>query len=439
MRPLLSRFFALVCLANTTALAASLMAPALITPAHADADAAEASRGQPLRIHSQFVILPRADFAEFEATFQHTLAQARQQLEGEFMGMLEPLAYMTDDLPSLAMVIGRLMEQFEHMAKTHRAEVHAGVPAGLADQIIATFDQYYRELGLADSSRKAQFSDLPISAEQALRKLRSGLALTPTEAANLRAGLDYLIVGGYSIMPGGTVSVAIRLVEVRTGRIHSFSVRDRASAVGAAAGRALFRFFQENRYAEWQNPAPQLTWIPQPAPVERVLASVARLACRSQGARLPYARELVQASLAGEFRRGGIERLTPHVDYIIADRQRSDEQHYYATGPSGQSRTGGPVHTSAGFGRITGYFWCVQGAPAPEVIFFESLYRVLRRVRATSTTPSEVSAALEFVLNYLEDFGALQDSSVRRRFPSIEAALALLQANGIVISIPAGL
>jgi hypothetical protein len=125
--------------------------------------------------------------------------------------------------------------------------------------------------------------------------------------------------------------------------------------------------------------------------------------------------------------------------YIVADRQRSDEQHYYSTGPNGVTRTGGPVHTAAGYGRITGYFWCVKGAPSSEVLFFESLYRVLRKVRADRNSPPETAPALEYLLWNLEDFGANPSLNLGYRFHSVSDAVEALNQKGIRIRVPEGL
>jgi hypothetical protein len=199
-------------------------------------------------------------------------------------------------------------------------------------------------------------------------------------------------------------------------------------------------FLQSMEYPTWENPHPQLTWIAPADPQHKTSAQLAARYCESQNARLPYTSELLAAATGGNYRKGGIGPLFNNSTYIVADRNRYDAQYYYSTGELAQTQTGGPIHTSAGHGAITGYYWCVRGEPSKATLFDQAVYRLLRQ--NGSQQRAKVVLALEYVLAKRNDLGTeapnggLARLSEQDGFDSLESAVQFLAHNGVFLQLP---
>ncbi|MFN0316618.1 MAG: hypothetical protein ACKVQA_16465 [Burkholderiales bacterium] len=377
-----------------------------------------------------------ANYHEFDAELSKTRARARGELLGELAYLLIPLASSSDDVARLAQVLAGTIVQFDGLARRHAQEVHEGIPVSLAEDFRAAINSFYTERRLNESEQR---TGLVWMSGEDLEKL-SRKQMPVAEALKMVRELRFLAYGTYTVLDRGTVRVVLNLEDLITLRIKSFSAQGPIDEVGGLLANKVMDFLQGVEYPNWENPQPKLTWIAPAFPQAKVRAQLAVRYCEGQKARLPFTAELLQASMAGNYREGGIGPLISNATYIVADRNRYDEQYYYSTFENAQTQTGGPLHTSAGHGSVTGYYWCVRGEPSKETLFDQALYRILRQNHQQKR--KEVVFALEYVLARRNDLGSEPlargpgGKSYEDSFPSLETAVQFLAENGVVLQFP---
>jgi hypothetical protein len=377
-----------------------------------------------------------ANYHEFDAELSKTRARARGELLGELAYLLIPLASSSDDVARLAQVLAGTIVQFDGLARRHALEAHEGIPVSLAEDFRAAINGFYTERRLNESEQR---TGLVWMSGEDLEKL-SRKQMPVAEALKMVRELRFLAYGTYTVLDRGTVRVVLNLEDLITLRIKSFSAQGPISDVGGLLANKVMDFLQGVEYPNWENPQPQLTWIAPAFPQTKVRAQLAVRYCEGQKARLPYTVELLQASMAGNFREGGIGPLLSNATYIVADRNRYDEQYYYSTFENAQTQTGGPLHTSAGHGPVTGYYWCVRGEPSKETLFDQALYRMLRQNHQQKR--KDVVFALEYVLARRNDLGSETlahgpgGKSYEDFFPSLDNAVQFLAENGVFLHSP---
>ncbi|MSQ60319.1 MAG: hypothetical protein EXR36_11935 [Betaproteobacteria bacterium] len=350
--------------------------------------------------------------------------------------LLVPLASSSDDVARLAQVLAGTIVQFDGLARRHAQEVHEGISVSLSEDFRAAVNSFYTERRLNESEQR---TGLVWMSGEDLQKM-SRKEMPVAEALKMVRELRFLAYGTYTVAGRGTVRVVLNLEDLLTLRIKSFSAQGPIDEVGWLLANKVMDFLQGMVYPNWENPQPQLTWIAPSFPQTKVRAQLAVRYCEGQKARLPYAVELLQASMAGNYREGGIGPLISNATYIVADRNRYDEQYYYSTFENAQTQTGGPLHTSAGHGSVTGYYWCVRGEPSKETLFDQALYRILRQNQQQKR--KEVVFALEYVLARRNDLGSEPlalgpgGKSYKDVFISQENAVQFLAEQGIFLKFP---
>lgn len=366
-----------------------------------------------------------ADYAEFAYTMSQNRDRVRHMLMQEFGDIMIPMAASNADMNELAKTVAQIILTFDEMHNKHKDEAVQGISVSFENQFRAEIDGLYRAYALSDDQRRVDFlySGAPVVNDVKAHSQRAGL---PMDIFNT---MDYVLYGSYTLLGGANISVTLTVEKIKTGETRTFEVSAPINdAMRLLAGK-FFDFFQSNDYADWVNPQPNLQWIPAPPTQPHTTATIAKLFCRGQQARFPYARELLLASQGTAYRPGGIPPLQENDIYMILDKQRWDEQHYFFTGSNGEG-TGGPVRTSAGFGVINGAYWCVRGPVSREVSFYEDVYALIRKTE----TPQNVRVALECILFKLGDFGAREEFS--GAFPTVEKAVDFLSRQGYTIQLP---
>jgi hypothetical protein len=393
--------------------------------------AASAAEDSKRLIWGNIPFVKGASYYEFDAELSRTRAAARDQELGDFNALFMPLALSGDDMSRLARVLATTILQFDDLVRRHAREVHENVALSLAEDFKAGLERYYVDRRLNEEEQRSGLAFVSHEHLQAMSRDKLGLA----EARALVHDLRYLAYGSYTVVSRGVVRATVNLEDLATLRVRTFSAQGPVAEVGEALADKVQDFLQSVPYPSWENPQPQLTWIAPAFPQTKVSAGLAAQYCASQRARLPYANELVQAALGSSARKGGIGPLIHNATYIVADRNRHDMQYYYTTGEEAQTQTGGPVHTSAGHGVLTGYYWCVRGQPSPETLFDQSLYRLMRQNEQQNRM--QVVNALEYILAKRNDLGFDWSAAARgsdpRAFPSIENAVRFLAQNGVYI------
>ena len=376
-------------------------------------------------IWPDILFLRGADYAEFSYTMSQNRDMVRKMLMQEFGDIMIPMAASNADINELAKTIAQILLTFDEMHNKHKDEAVQGIPLSFENQFRAELDGLYRAYGIGDENRKMDFlySGSPVVVDVKARSQRKSLPM------DIFKTTDYVLYGSYTMLGGANISVTLTVEKIKTGQTRSFEVSAPIYSVMKQLAKKVFDFFQSNEYAEWVNPQPNLQWIPSSTTQPHATATAARLYCHGQGARFPYARELIMASQGTAYRPGGIPPLKENDIYIVLDKQRWDEQHYFFTGSSGEA-TGGPVRTSAGYGVINGAYWCVRGPVSRDVSFYENVYALIRKPE----TPQPVREALECILAKLDDFGARQEYT--GKFSTIEKAVDFLSKEGYTINLP---
>ncbi|MDD5210523.1 MAG: hypothetical protein PHV36_14125 [Elusimicrobiales bacterium] len=382
-------------------------------------------QGKLEHIWPDIVFLRGADYAEFEYTMNQNRDMVRDILWQEFGSVMIPMAAANADMNELAKTLANILLTFDGMHSKHKDDAVQGINVSFENQFRAEIDGLYRAYAISDGSRKMDFiySGAPVVVDVKAKSPRKTLPM------DILKGVDYVLYGSYTMLGGANISVTLTIEKISTGQIRNFEVTAPIKDAMRLLAKKVFDFFQSNEYAGWVNPQPNLQWIPSPATQPQTTATQAKLYCRGQGARFPYARELIMASQGTAYLPGGIPPLKDYAIYMVADKQRWDEQHYFFTGYPGEA-TGGPVRTSAGYGVINGSYWCVRGPVSRDVSFYEDIYALIRKPE----TPQPVRTALECILAKLDDFGARQENA--GAFPTIEKAAAFLVKEGYTINLP---
>jgi len=375
------------------------------------------------------------NYSEFEAELSKTRAEARGEPLNDLGSLLIPLAWSTDDAARLAQVLATTVVQFDELVRRHANEAHHGIPVSLAEDFKSGVDRLYIQHRLNDSEQRTGFAY--ISSEDL--KAMSRQEMPVTEALKFVRDLRFLAYGSYTVLDRAMVRVVLNLEDLITSRVKSFSAEGPIGEVGGLLAAEVIDFLQGVEYPNWENPEPELTWIAPAFPQTKVSASLAARYCEGQRARLPYTVELLQAAMAGNYRKGGIGPLITNSTYIVADRNHYDQQYYYTTGESAQTQTGGPVHTSAGHGAVIGYYWCVRGEPSKDTLLDQAIYRLIRQ---NQQKRPDVVFALEYVLAKRNDLGldplrgGFAAISHQASFQSLESAVQFLAQKGVFLQIP---
>lgn len=373
----------------------------------------------------EMVFLRGADYAEFEYTMSQNRDMVRRMLLREFGDLFIPMAAANADLNELAKTLFQIVMAFDQVHNMHKDEAVQGIDISFENQFRAEIDGLYRAYGIGDELRRLDFLYAGSPTVKDL-KAHSQRASLPMEVFN---NMDYVLYGSYTMLGKANISVTLTVEKLKTGQTRSFEVTAPISSAMKLLARKVFDFFQSNEYAEWVDPQPNLQWIPSAPAQPKTTATIAKLFCRGQKARFPYARELLLASQGTSYRPGGIPPLQENDIYMVLDKQYWDEQYYFFTGTSGEA-TGGPVRTGAGYGVINGSYWCVRGPVSKEVKFYEDVYELVRNPE----TREPVRIALECILAKLDDFGARDEHA--KAFPTIQKAVQFLEKEGYTIQLP---
>lgn len=407
---------------------------ALMAAVVAAGTAAAAEEGRRL-VWGNVPIVKSADYAEFNAELSRSRAQARRELLGEFAALLIPMAGSTEDMVALAQVLASTVERFDELARRHGALAHEGIGLALQEDFKAGVQELMDSHRVTEAEQRTGFAFASHDDFNALRRRPLPMANALSTVRDLR----FVAYGSYAVMERGAVRVVLHLEDLRTARVRSFSVQGPVAEAGQRLARRVVDFLQGVEYPAWVNPQAHLQWIAPASPRARVRAEVAARYCQGQRARLPYASELLQAALGGPYREGGIGALHEDSFYIVADRNRHDEQHYYDTRAQAQTQTGGPVVTAAGLGVVTGHYWCVRGEPSRDTLLDQALYRQLREQRERRR--EDVARALEYVIAARNDPGARDDvadltgHAGAQGFGSVTDALRFLAGQGVHVEL----
>ena len=399
------------------------------------AGASAAEPGKKL-IWANIPFVKGGNYAEFEAELSKTRAKARGELLGELASLLIPLASSSNDVAGLAQVLAITIVQFDELARQHAKEVHEGIPASLAEDFRAGVDRFYKDRRLNDIEQQTGLASMSRGDLRDMTRKKMPLA----DALKLVRDLRFVAYGTYTVIDRGNVRAVLNLEDLITLRVRSFSAQGPVGDVGGLLAGKVVDFLQGVEYPNWENPQPQLTWIAPAFPQTKVSAQLAARYCEGQKARLSYTAELLQAALGGNYRKGGIGPLIGNSEYIVADQNRYDGQYYYTTSETAQAQTGGPVHTAAGHGTVTGYYWCVRGTPSRDTLFDQAIYRLIRQNQQAMRR--DVVVALEYVLIKRNEFGSEPRGSGPGAIPydgsfmSLESAVQFLAENGVYLQFP---
>ncbi|MEI8348501.1 MAG: hypothetical protein WCG27_13615, partial [Pseudomonadota bacterium] len=193
--------------------------------------------------------------------------------------------------------------------------------------------------------------------------------------------------------------------------------------------------YYTNEYPNPQNPQKPLIFL-LPAPAHRdvaVSAEEARLFCDSQeGARLPYAAELLTASAMGKDYPGGIPTLEAPSYYFVSDQNYHATEYYLTTGDTDPiNRLRAKVSYNKGF------YYCVKGPVSAKIQYQQKLWKIIRYVRGVpgiAVYSDPRLAALECLLEKSGDLGYRVIIKPCQSFPEDEQVIKdYLQREGVEV------
>ncbi len=349
-----------------------------------------------------------ADLDDYRRTLSQNRDEVRRALEGEYLQLLQGLAGSGGNPEALVEPVLLAVLAFDDLHDVHRDRAGNGVPLFLEVGFRTALDQLYRTNRIPDDRRRLRFSGARLA--DRVRSVRRGLGRTPGPSAGdletlgeVPGRVDLVAHGAFS-SDGKQQHVAITFENPRTGSQCNFEVAAAVEDVPYLLAEKVFQAFQAVAYPVVENPNPNLTWI-RPVSDEPVMdPAQARLYCASQGegARLPYAVELVTAAQVGadgvSYVEGGIPRLEPGP-WVVADRLTREGPYYYFQPPDGRvdNHPAGAVRSGAGLGEVRARYWCVRGEPSARVLEIEGLYALHRRLVRARAAP-EALAAVKYLL-----------------------------------------
>ena len=367
-------------------------------------------------IWPQIVFTQGADFANFDYTISQTRDSVRKMFWSELNGtLLNPMLLAKQDAARLAPVLAKILLSFDQVHRQHVQDAYEGISGSLDGLLKASFDKQLANFGIRN--QKVRFSASPALTHAVAFAGQTGQELSLDAALQAMMEIDYVLYGNVSVSYPGEVNITLTLQNYRSGDTQTFSQSGEIQYAARMLGQQLFTFFYSNTYEEWINPQPDLKWIPSPPGRSHYDAGFALSFCSTQGARLPYAMELMLAGSLSQYQEGGIT-LAQDETYIVADKKKVNDQHYFHTAEYGA--TGGPIRPDGGFGR----FWCVRGEPIDSIRYIEGLYKVYRQ----EIKSPQIIKAVKYILQQMQDPGMLDVWPTD--FSSIAEAEEVLRKHG---------
>jgi hypothetical protein len=407
------------------------------------------------RIWSAVTVHEGADLWQLRETMSQTRDEVRNGLWDQLSALAPRLMTEYADPSQLAKTLAGILLSFDRVHDQHKKTDKKNFDATLSAQILSGFERFMRANRLVGNQRRAEFVGASAGALNYLQGTSKldveGIKQALTELQP--GGIDFLVAITWSGV-GPQVQLQLQLERIETtfdsaGRVATLrtyptTVTIQGSWVNAGelAGFELARLFQEFQDPPLVDPAPQLQWITHfVREGSRPLSHTqGRSVCATQGARLPYAIELLNAEKFGEFQMGGRAALNPNAFFVIADRLRLNMDHFVHK--AAETSPTGPIINETGYGRLEGWVFCVIGAPSAAVIQTNAVWGALREARLRHR--KVVENALEYLLMQIGAVGAYNPTSfsgegVLRMFETQtpEQVLRLLQQNGVNLDLSA--
>ncbi len=382
------------------------------------------------KIWPNMTIVKGANYLEFDAMISKTRSEYRRELMSELQDAIWPLAMTGASATSLAPILMEAIQTFDGMYDDHMNKASQGIPQSLAAQVKTELQNLINLHRISEARRQFVFTHSNLVAQM----LSPRPSVSSLEIAN---AVDSILYGSYTIDSRRTISLQLGLENLKTGDITYFQAKGNIRVVGAEMAKKIFDHFHKLIYPDWQNPNKQLTWI-LPSPYKAKLKwSQANSYCRSQGARLPYASELENATLGGPYNQGGLPVLKSNTFYAVKDKKFSNNKHYLST-YLGDMDPRGLVRTNAGVGDQPVHYACVQGEMGALVEFIDSLWKYYREEGGLGVNYSQDEVVNSLARLLAEYDGHVNDERLTRRNPvdGEDEAVSILISNGYMISLP---
>jgi len=253
----------------------------------------------------------------------------------------------------------------------------AAVLLALDGHYIATLNRAARGL---EASFAAEFRSALLAQYEATGKPQRVLvcngayfAAPDAPATDRPENVDVVASGTWSNIDGDTVRVTADFAMIGTGRMISFTAQGNVPSVARNIAFQLFDFYEKHRFAQPENPHPQLELRPAlPGHQSRmgVPRDVAIRACESQGYRLPYSYELDVIFAMGAYDQGGIQ-IDSGWYYHVAD----DADHVWLAPGKLEHVRGASLPN---FDKRDFYYVMVEGPPSPKVQLITQLDAYLK-------------------------------------------------------------
>lgn len=377
------------------------------------------------------------DLGQYVQTMTQNRDQVRQKFFSELLAGLSQLSGAGADVEKILQPLAKILLAFDAVHDAHKAIDQVGIDFSLEQQFKSSLDQLYRKNDIGREARQLQISEAYLQTD--LKQLNT--ESNPTGFREIYNKIDIIGYGTFSSLGQGDFQVTYHLKNIHTGDTQNFISRGNLIAAIDDLARQIFDVYQKNTYPDWLPSAAHLEWLPMPPALAEagdglVTFQQAQGYCTSQGYRLPYSSELLAASAGGSYKPGGISALEDQVSYPVLDRRQFNGNYTFTRGL--ETATGGDLQPELSTPK-TVKFWCVTGPISESIQVMNLLWQLHRDYQYKN---KEVFTAIETLRFELGDsdteIGYFGHNFERvQRLRGVPEALSVLQAHGIVITMPA--
>lgn len=327
------------------------------------------------RVWWQIPFYPLGDWGQYEETSSQMRSGTLDAYFSRLVTATERLAQAGGIPEGVLPLLMEALLTFDQLYDLHKKTDVTGVGSTLEAQFKAELDELYRAWSIPDKDRQFIFASPRESLliHRFLDLMRQGHKLSSTQLPRELSQIRYLMYGTFSNLGKGQFLVTLHVTDLGQGRAESFSVTAPLRLATRALANKLFDWAQNQVDRRWQLEDPaRKRWITPPADWV-VSYQEARLFCESQKARLPYARELMEALFGGPYRPGGVGPIKSGASYFVQDQRVWAGPHVFLTQDSVSLRV-----QAAGEG-IKASFFCVQGPVDQRTTQIQKLWSLIRQ------------------------------------------------------------
>lgn len=399
------------------------------------ASSAQAESDKKIKIASYISVEIGGDIAQYEDTLALSRNQTRRMYMDEVVDAAVKLSGGNFNPASMLGPLQKIQEAADTKREINKVIDSVKIGLSVGEFFKSAIEKLHRVNGITNAERRISFANIfPM--------------INGRMTYNSKVQFDHYVFVQMAHVGGGQFRISATLGSISDGAERTYEGEGFLENALMQASEGIFRSVMATERPAWKNPNPTLTWIPGPADFSSLDPREARIYCSGQGARLPFADELILASHGTVYRKGGIDRLVIGENYFVADQMRQMGVPYVVIFQN-EGRNG-RANVQAVVGQL-GRVWCVKGDVSEKNELIQKLYSTRRKLDSKGMSirffPQSVSVkklsalkAIESLLINLNAPGAELNVSLKQEdLMATDEALEVLRAAGIAIEISSSL